>query len=252
MRSISLVVSLVASLAAVLLWAPPGLAAPPEELASLDALYVKRADDAAVKELDASLSKALEAAPQDYELLWRMARILQWQADGSPEKLKKTLARRTWDTADRARAAAPDRVEGQYYAALGIGSYSQAVGILKALGDGLEGKFNERLDAAIRIDSGYERGAPLMVKGRYHYELPWPKRDLKKSAELLQKVTAAHPANLRAWMYLADTLLAQDEPKKAQEAILKVSEGSTAYDPPEGRRVQQQAKAVRTRIEEKL
>lgn len=248
MRTISLAVPL----AAVLLWASPGRAATPEELAAWDTLFAKRSDDAAVKELDAALSKALEAAPQDYELLWRTARILQWQADGASEKLKKTLAKRTWDMADRARAAAPDRVEGQYLAATGIGSYSQAVGILKALGDGLEGKFNERLDAAIRINPQYEKGAPLMVKGRYHYELPWPKRDLKKSAELLQKVVAAHPANLRAWMYLADTLLAQDEPKKAQEAILKVSEGSVSYDPPEGRRVQQQAKAVRARIEEKL
>ena len=238
--------------AVVLLMALPGLAATPEELASLDALYTKRSDAAAVKELDAALTQALEVAPKDYELLWRSARILQWQADGAQDKLKQTLAKRTWDMGDRARAAGPDRVEGHYFAATGIGSYSQAVGILKALGDGLEGKFNERLDAAIRIDPKYEEGAPLLVKGRYYYELPWPKRDLKKSAELLEKVTAAHPRGLRAWMYLADTYLAQGEPKKALEAITKVSEGSVAYDPPEGRRVQQQARAVRTRIDEKL
>ena len=181
------------------------------------------------------------------------SRVVQWEADGTGDsKLKKTLAKQTWDLADRARKAAPGRIEGHYYAATGLGSYSQAVGILTALGEGLEGKFNERLDTAIKINPQYERGAPLTIKGRYYYELPWPKRDLKKSKELYEKVLATNPGNLRAWMYLADTLLADGEEKQAHEAILKVSEGSVAYDPPEGQRVQAQAKKVRARIEEKL
>jgi hypothetical protein len=241
------------SLALVLLMALPGLAATPDELSALDALHAKRAESAAVKELDAALNKALQTAPEDFELLWRAARSVQWQADGAADsKLKKSLGKQAWELGDRARKAAPGRVEGHYFAAAGIGSYSQAVGILTALGEGLEGKYNERLDTAIKLDSQYDRGAPLLIKGRYHYELPWPKRDLKKSAALYQKVLAAHPDNLRAWMFLADTLLADGEAKQAQEAILKVSQGSVAYDPPEGQRVQAQAKKVQARIEEKL
>ncbi|MGZ3458676.1 MAG: hypothetical protein ACXU86_09235 [Archangium sp.] len=245
MRSISLALILLVSL--------PALAATPAELSSWDALYDRRGDAAAVKQLDEALTRALQATPEDYEVLWRAARIRNWQADGATDsKLKKTLGKQTWELGDRARKAAPERVEGQYFAALGIGAYSQAVGILTALGEGLEGKYNERLDAALKLDPMYERGGPLLAKGRYYYELPWPKRDLKKSASLFQKAIAKHPEQLRAWLYLAETLRADGEEKQAHEAILKVSQGSIGYDPAEGQRVQGWSKKVQADIEEAL
>jgi tetratricopeptide (TPR) repeat protein len=241
------------SLALFILWALPALAAAPEELASWDALYARRQDAAAVKQLDEALKKALETTPEDYEVLWRAARIRNWQADGATDaKVKKALGQQTWQLGDRARKVAPDRVEGQYFAALGIGAYSQAVGILTALGEGLESKYNERLDAALKLDPMYERGGPLLAQGRYYYELPWPKRNLKKSASLFQKAIAKHPEQLRAWLYLAETLLADGEEKKAHEAILQVSQGSVGYDPAEGQRIQGWARKVQTTIEEEL
>jgi tetratricopeptide (TPR) repeat protein len=241
------------SLALFLLVALPALAATPEELASWDALYARRGDAAAFKQLDEALKKAVEAAPEDYEVLWRAARVRNWQADGATDpKVKKTLGKQTWELGDRARKVAPERVEGQYFAAVGVGSYSQAMGILTALGEGLESKYNERLDAALKIDPMFERGGPLLAKGRYYFELPWPKRDLKKSATHFQKALAKHPESLRGWLYLAETLLADGEEKKAQEAIMKVTQGTVAYDPAEGQRVQGLSKKVQADIEEEL
>ncbi|WP_375766002.1 hypothetical protein NR798_30435 [Archangium gephyra] len=242
------------SLALFLLAAFPVLAATPEELSAWDAQYEqKRGDAAAVKQLDESLKKALEATPDDYEVLWRAARIRNWQADGTTDaKVKKSLGKQVWELGDRARKVAPDRVEGHYFAALGIGAYSEAVGILSALGEGLESKYNERLDAALKIDGMYGRGGPLLAKGRYFYKLPWPKRDLGKSTSHFQKALSKHPETLRGWLYLAETLLADGEEKKAHEAILKVTQGSVGYDPAEGRRVQEWAKPVQAAIEEKL
>ncbi len=133
-----------------------------------------------------------------------------------------------------------------------MGAYSEAVGILTAIGEGLESKYNERLDAALKMDPSYERGGPLLAKGRYYYELPWPKRDLKKSASFYQKVLTKHPEQLRAWLYLAETLLADGEERQAHEAILKVFQGSVDYDPAEGHRVQGWAKRVQTAIEKEL
>lgn len=245
MRSILLTVFLLVSSSA--------LAATPEELASLDALYARRNDPAAAKQKDEAVEKALKASPEDYEVLWRAGRWRQWQADGEANaQVKKKLGKQIWELGDRARKLAPTRVEGHYTAALGIGSYSQAVGILTALGEGLEGKYNERLDAALKIDPMFDRGGPLLAKGRYFYELPWPKRDLKKSASYFQKALAKHPEQLRAWLYLAETLLADGEEKKAHEAILKVTQGSVTYDPAEGQRVQGWAKKVKADIEKEL
>lgn len=240
-------------LALSLLLALPGYSATPEVLASLDASFAKRVEPAALKEHEDTLKKELQAAPEDYELLWRNARLLVWQADGAGDnRLKKVLGRQAWDACEKGVKLAPERVECQYYSAAGIGVYSQAVGILKALKEGLEGKFNERLDAAIKIDSSFERAAPLLAKGRYHYELPWPKRDLAESAKLFEKVIAKFPENLRAHCYLAETLLADDKAEKAREEILKVKQGSVAYDPAEGLRVQELAKKVEAKIAEEL
>jgi tetratricopeptide (TPR) repeat protein len=245
MRSILLALVVVVSL--------PTLAATPEEQSSWDALYARRGEAASLKQLDEALGQAVKANPEDFEVLWRLARLRQWQGDGATDtNVKKNLGKQAWELGDKARKLAPTRVEGHYYGSAGIGVYSQAAGILKALGEGLEGKFNERLDTALKLDPTYERGGPLLLKGRYYYELPWPKRDLKKSASFFQKALAKSPENLRAWMYLAETLLADGEEKKAHEAILKATQGSVGYDPAEGQRVQGMAKKVQAAIEEEL
>ncbi|QSQ27411.1 hypothetical protein JY651_21955 [Pyxidicoccus parkwayensis] len=240
-------------LASCLLVAFPARAADPGVLSSLDALHQKRGDAASEKEAEETLKAALKATPDDFELVWRQARLLQWQADGTQdEKRKKVLGRQAWDWGEKAVKLSPERVEGHYFAATGIGAYSQAVGVMKALGEGLEGKFNERLDKAIALDPDFQWGAPLLAKGRYYYELPWPKRDLGKSAALYEKVIAKHPEMLRAYLFLAETLLKDDKAQKARDAIQKVKQGSVAYDPPEGRRVQELAKKVDADIEEEL
>ncbi|MDC0708487.1 hypothetical protein POL68_08405 [Stigmatella sp. ncwal1] len=245
MRLILLALSLFAA------W--PVQAASPELLASLDALFARRADASAAKELEASLKKELQASAEDYELIWRSARLLAWQGDVAQDsRLKKVLGKQAWDMCERGVKLAPERVECQYFAAVGIGTYSQAVGIMKALKEGLEGKFNERLDAAIRINADFDLGAPLVVKARYHYELPWPKRDLSESTKLLEKAAAKFPQNLRTHYYLAETLLAADKAQKAKEAILKVKQGSGAYNPAEAQLIQERAKKVEAEIEEEL
>lgn len=224
------------TVAVVLLWAAlPALASTPEEL---DQLYSQRSEPSAVEKLEAALTQELQATPESYELLWRLARLRYWQADGSPAgKRRETLARQGWDLAEKAVKLAPERVEGHYYAAVNIGAYSQAVGILSALAQGLEGRFNARIDKAMALDTSFERGGPWLAKGRYHYELPWPKRDLRKSAELYRKVLDKYPDRLRAWYFLAETLQADGQPAKALEALGELDKRGVASDPPEGRRV---------------
>jgi len=195
--------------------------------------------------LEAGLQAALKATPDDYELLWRAARIRYFVADGQPNgDTKKRLAREAWDLAERAVKQNPKGVEASYYAAVSIGGYSQAVGILSALAEGLEGKFNERLDYAVKMNPDLDHGGPLIAKGRYYFELPWPKRDLGKSAQILQKAMEKHPESLRVYVYLAETQLDDGKPAEAKATIAKALSGSIAYDPAEGQRVKAMAKRL--------
>ena len=235
--------------------APPPDAAPAAAdaarfSAKLDELWKTRDSADSVKLNDDVIREGLKAFPKDYDLLWRAARIRWWVADGlTEEKLKKQVAKEGWNYAKRAVEAKPQGPEGKYFTALSIGAYSQAVGILKALSEGLEGQFVENLEFSIKNNESFDRYGGHTAKGRYHWELPWPKRDLTKSKEELQKSIDKHPEHLRNYYFLADTLLKDGDKKGAKEAIDKALNGSDAYDPPEARRVKGWVKTLAATID---
>lgn len=220
----------------------------------IDALYAKRDDPAAAKELETTIAEALKQSPEDYGILWRASRQKYWLSDALviDDRLKKQLGKEGWALGDRATKVNPNGAEGLYFAAIGMGSYSQAVGILKALGEGIEGQYNERLDKSIKLNDDIDVAGPLVAKGRYYFELPWPKRDLAKSKALFEKVLARHPENLRTHAYLAETLLKDGDAKAAKVEIDKALSGSIDYDPPEGRRIKEYAKPIAEKIQGEL
>ncbi len=225
--------------------AGPAVATPESALADFDALWMRR-DEAGVQEQLLQLTAdGAKAHPEDFAYLWQAARIRLWAGDGETDnEKKKALGQAAWEFGDRAARVKPGAVEGYYYAAAGIGSYSQAVGILNALGQGLESKFNERLDKAINIDPKYVHAAPLAVKGRYYFELPWPKRNLGKSANWLQRALTADPNALRAMAWLAETQWRDGNPAAARETLARLEKGSMPSDPAEERRCKAMGKKV--------
>jgi tetratricopeptide (TPR) repeat protein len=233
-------------LRATLAQVPDAAAAPTEAsvVAALEACWLVRDSQDGAKACDKAISEGVPAFPQSYDILWRAARYRWFVADGlTEEKTKRMRAKAGWDYAERAVAVNPKGVQGKYYQAVCIGAYSQAVGILKALSEGLEGKFVDAIDFACKADEAFDRHGCHVVKGRYHWELPWPKRDLGQSKEQLDKILATNPEHLRGWYFLAQTLAKDDKKAQAQAALDKVLKGSIDYDPPEGRRIQAWAKA---------
>src|SRR5690606_26820026 len=223
-----------------------------DDPAALDALFLRWDDPATGKKLEQALDAGLEKRPEDFELLWRKARLRWSQADRLKGDAKKKLAKETWELGERASKVSPKRVEGHYWAAVGVGAYSQAVGILSALTQGLEGRFNGFLDRAIELNPDYFGGAPLAAKGRYHFELPWPKRNLDRAVELLTRVNTQHPDNLRAWLFRAEAELARGKPELAQEALGQVQKRPGRKDPVDARYTKKLAKALAPEVQKKL
>ncbi|MBL9037075.1 MAG: hypothetical protein JNG84_01050 [Archangium sp.] len=233
--------------------AEPAAAGAPDAAARFDELWKTRDDPATLKAADALIAESLKATPDTYDVLWRAARARWWVADGAADDtLKKQVAKEAWDFAARAQKAKPGALEGTYYTALSIGAYSQSVGILKAITEGLEKQYVTNLDAALKLNEGYDRYGGLRAKGRYYWSLPWPKRDLKKSREILLRAAEKNPEHLRNWLFLAETELKDGNPKEAKAAIEKVLNGSLDFDPPEGRRSKAWAKPVAAEIEKAL
>jgi len=244
--------TLPAGLFAVLALLPAAALADGPDLAKIDELFLKRADPAAAKEEDAVLAQALKAAPDDPQVLWRQARWNVWKADVLTGDAKKDVGKATWDLGDKIAKLDPKMVEGPFYGALGVGQYSEGAGIVNALMQGLESKFNDRLDKAIQMNASFDHGGPMLAKGRYYFSLPWPKRDLAKSAEWYNRCIAKAPESARCHLYLAETLLDDGKAKDAKVQLDAAMSASDAYDPPEVARVRVLAKKLQPKIEEKL
>ena len=124
------------------------------------------------------------AAPRDYGALWRAARVRFTESDepSRSEDERSRLGKEAYDLAERAIAANPNDVAGHYWAALGIGSYAEGMGVVRALANGIEGKFKRPLERATALDVRYDHGSIPVVWAAYYLELPWPKRDRDKAA----------------------------------------------------------------------
>lgn len=214
-------------------------------LAEADALYRRRDEPGAMDALRGRLAEAEKAAPGDYEVLWRLARLHFWLADDptlSPDA-KSRLGKTAWEYGDRATSVNPARVEGWHYAAAGVGNYALGIGILTALRQGIEGKFKERLSRAESIDPDFERGAIHTAWGRFWQELPWPKFSAERARKALDTALAKNADNVRAHVYLADLLVKQSQEPRARAELQRALSGAPGrYDAPEERRWQEVAR----------
>lgn len=180
---------------------------PAETLKQFDVLWDdKRHDPAVATQMKRDLEGMIKTYGERYELDWRMARQFWWLADGETDSGKmEQLARQGWDWGKKAVKLSPEGVEGNFWTAVCIGQYSLAIGILRALANGLESEFNRYLDKSIQLNKAYAGAGPLRTKGNYWQSLPWPKRDLDKAVATLQEAIKLAPQGMRSRLYLAET-----------------------------------------------
>jgi hypothetical protein len=219
--------------------------------ARIDELHKHRDDRAAWTEQQRLVQAILVRAPNDYGVLWRSARFYFWASDdpGAPREQRSRWGKDGWDLAERAIAANPNDVAGYYWAAVCMGNYALGLGVVKALAQGMEGKFRDRLGHAATLDDGYEAGGVETAWGRFYDKLPWPKRDRRKAAEHLLRAIQINPHALRARVYLASSYVDEDKSHEAKRLLEEVASAPVGlYDPPEERR----AKALATGLEARL
>jgi hypothetical protein len=220
---------------------------PAEWMAAWDDLWKRRDDPAVLHQLEEMIEEHLAGDPDGFETTRRKASLVAWEADGEPDgsEAKAAKGKIAWESGDKAIQANASDVRGHYYSGVGVGLYSEGVGILTALSQGLEGKFRERMLAALRIDKDFQDGAPQVVWGRYFFKLPWPKRDLDESIKVLRAAVRSHPNNWRAKLYLADSLIVnglEGQDDEAHALVQQILDAPGGRDPPEEKRVKEMAR----------
>jgi tetratricopeptide (TPR) repeat protein len=183
-----------------------GLALAASALLSAETIpQLKEAADAAVA--------AATAAPGDYNANWTAAKECRLYGDEMVAQavegwkgLAKAAARDGMKYGDIAVKLNPKGVEGWYWYGLCVGTYSDCVSILTALGEGLKGKTQKAFEAAYSLDKTYDNGGPMLSLGRFWQVLPGiAGRDLKKAEQLFDEYidqygSSASP-NKDAWYY---------------------------------------------------
>jgi tetratricopeptide (TPR) repeat protein len=223
-------------------------------LAQADAAYAERDLPGQLDASRAALDEGARVAPEDYGVLWRLARHAAWLAEDPAlgNSRKSALGKEAWQLGERAIRADPTRVEGWFYAVAGMGNYALGIGIFTALTQGVEGKFKDRLSHAERIDPGFLGGAIQVAWGRFWFKLPWPKHDARKSERALREALGRNPDDVRAWVYLGDLLSDEGKREEAAAAWRRALESPPGrYDAPEERRWQGVARASLERLARK-
>jgi len=223
----------------------------PDLLAHLDALHLRRDQPPALAEARRLAAAALAAAPSDYGVLWRAARVRFTESNqpSQPPAERSRLGQEAYDLAERAIAANPNDVAGHYWAVLGIGNYAQGIGVLRALASGIEGKFKRPLQRATALDERYDHGGIPVIWAAYYLELPWPKRDRARAAQQLRRALEINPANLRARLYQARIAIDEDRPAEARARLAEIAAATVGkYDPPEERQVKQEAALLASKL----
>lgn len=246
-----------ATVAAALFAVAPTSAAPElsAALAHLDELHRKRDDRGAWNEQQRLVQSLIARAPGEYGVLWRAARFYFWASDDPsvPRDQRSRWGKDGWDLAERAIAANPNDVAGYYWAALCMGNYAMGLGVVKALSQGMEGKFRDRLGRAQALNPGYEASSAETAWGRFHDKLPWPKRDRKKAEAHFRRAIELNPHALRARVYLATSYLDSDRAPEAKRLLDEVNAAIPGhYDAPEERRAKAMAAGVMPELYAKL
>jgi tetratricopeptide (TPR) repeat protein len=179
---------------------------------------LKAAADAAVK--------AAASAPADYAANWTAAKACRkygdemvTQAASGWKDLAKAVAKDGMKYGEIATKLNPQGIEGWYWYGLNVGTYSDCVSILTALGEGLKGKTQKAFETSYALDKTFDNGGPMLSLGRFWQVLPGiAGRDLKKAEKLFNEYIEAYGAgadpNKDAWYYRG--ALYKDGGKKAE------------------------------------
>lgn len=153
--------------------------------------------------------------PENFEAHWKAARAIREYAEehlrlGKPDykEVCKEYGQKGMEYAEKAIEMNPDHPGGYLYYGINVGTYSEGVGIITALRQGLKDKTQNNLEKAYEIDKYFQMGAPILSIGRFWQVVPWPYNDTDKAEEYLREFqeTEYFDEVVEGRIYLAELL----------------------------------------------
>lgn len=139
------------------------------EVTAIDGLYFRRGQSRHLEESLTLLQGLLARAPDDPELLWRLARSLVRSGEGLPDRQDQVrLFRRAEEAARRAVERAPDSAEAHFWLGVAMARRGQARGVLSSLF--MVGPLRREMAEVLRLEPRH--GGAHHVLGQVYAQLP--------------------------------------------------------------------------------
>lgn len=206
-----------------------------DTFAEAKALLKQETLESCTKALDISL-KAVQQQPQSYEANWIVAKAYRLTGDLSKKAnvanwkaICKDYGKKGMTYAEKAVAIDPSKVDGHFWYACSVGTYSDGVSILTALKEGLKDKTQVGFETSYKMDKMYNDAGPVLALGRFWSVLPWPLKDKKKAVTYLEEFQKYFPGKPEGQVYLGAAYLDVKEQDKAKVVLTKAAASNDKY-----------------------
>jgi FimV-like protein len=176
--------------------------APANPFQEADHLFTFGEDPERDKQSLAVVERALAGAGNDYQWLWRAARVYYYVGDDAGKSEKLRYFEKGMDAARRAIAQQPNAVEGHFWLGANYGGYSEQKGALKALT--MVKKIRVEMETVLRLNDRYQDGAAYLALGEMDRQLPRLfGGNLNRAIQRLEQGMSVAPQNLEMKLALA-------------------------------------------------
>ena len=207
---------------AVLFWAPLVVQAEPhagsipsqaqapstsaDPIAEADGLFAYGEDRGRDRQALSVIERALERRANEYQLLWRAARVYYHVGDDAEVSEKQHYFERGIAAGQRAVALQPTGVEGHFWLGANYGGLSEAQGMVQALQ--MIKYVRAEMETALRLQASYEDGGAYLALGELDRQLPRLfGGSVKRAIAYLEQGLRVAPQNMAMRLALAQAYL---------------------------------------------
>ncbi len=197
------------------------VAAPVNPFRQADSLFTFGENTERDKQSLVVIESALAAGTNDYQWLWRAARIYYYVGDEAGKNEKMAYFQKGINVALRAVSAEPNAVEGHFWLAANYGGYSELTGMLKALQT--VKKIRAEMETVLRLNDRYQDGGAYLALGEMDKELPRiVGGNLSRAITRLEQGLKVAPHNLEIKLALAEAYLENGRKEDAWRQLQEI------------------------------
>ena len=186
-----------------------------------DRLFSHGEDPERDRQVLVTLERALVTDANNYQWLWRVARLCYHVGNGAGVDEKQPYFERGIEVGQRAIAQQPTGVEGHFWLGANYGGLSAIQNKLKALL--MVPKVRAEMDMALRLQASYENGGAYRALGEMDRQLPGVfGGSLRRAITYLEQGVRVAPQNIAMKLALAKAYRDAHQHNESQQQLVEI------------------------------